>query len=469
MIRGLTGKWLLAVGFTMTTGLLLLGAASYQMIVGHFTNYVEKNLMDRTRSYASLLSSDFSAETLEQIRTVEERPGRRVVVFTKSGQAFGKPDRKDSILAAEIQKRLHTTQASEVKRIDLPDTGKTALMAVASFHAGGGDSGTVAVTMEMNWLSDLFRSLGSLILLAGVGALSIGGGMALLLSRRTVGPILEIRDVADRLAQGDYRARVQVRGNDELASLGKQMNQLADSLDYYRSSRQEFLSDVAHELRTPLSYVKGYSAWLQMRDPGEEKRRQLLTVIREQTGRLERLVEDLVTLSRLDEGKMEIEKKRISPTERASRVLEELESRASEVGVILRFDSSYDGIFCFDPVRFDQILINLLDNAIRHSESGGLVEVRLSPGLGGGIRIRVADQGVGMEPEELDRIWERFYRVEKSRARRYGGSGLGLSIVRRLVELHGGTIEVRSRSGDGTTFLMEFPKTDCDEEEEDGR
>lgn len=97
------------------------------------------------------------------------------------------------------------------------------------------------------------------------------------------------------------------------------------------------------------------------------------------------------------------------------------------------------------------------------------MEVRLSPGLGGGIRIRVADQGVGMEPEELDRIWERFYRVEKSRARRYGGSGLGLSIVRRLVELHGGTIEVRSRSGDGTTFLMEFPKTDCDEEEEDGR
>lgn len=296
------------------------------------------------------------------------------------------------------------------------------------------------------------------MLLAGVGALLIGGGIALLLSHQTVRPILDIRNAAVRLAHGDYQTRVSVRGNDELTSLGKSMNELAQSLDSYRSSRRTFLSEVSHELRTPLSYLKGYTALLDERDLSKEKSKRLTQVIREQTDRLERLVEDLVTLSRLDEGKLEVDKAYILPAERVEKVIQELEPHAEKNGVQLRWSSQVDQTLWFDPVRFDQILLNLLDNAIRHSEAGGQVHVSLStlPETDR-MRMEVQDHGMGMDTEELERIWDRFYRVEKSRSREHGGSGLGLSIVRRLVHLHQGTIEVRSRPGEGTVFLMEFP------------
>ncbi|WP_169713650.1 sensor histidine kinase [Paludifilum halophilum] len=458
MMRGITGKWLLSVVVTMTIGLLLLGTASYQVVTGHFASFVGKNLEDRTRTYASLLSEDFSQQTLEHIRRMERGSGRWVYLFQPSGQLYDGSEQKDTALIDAVRGRLQDREGTQRHRLTLPGSQRPALMVASPFAPSGKEAGTVVVILEMSWLTATFRSLEALILLAGVGALSIGGGIALLLSRRTVRPILDIRNAAVQLAHGDYRTRIPVRGNDELTSLGERMNELAQSLDYYRSSRRTFLSEISHELRTPLSYLKGYTALLEERDLSEQKSRRLKRVIREQTDRLERLVEDLVTLSRLDEGKLELNKERISPTRRIQKVIRELEPHAEKKGVQLRWSGRVNEGLWFDPVRFDQILINLLDNAIHHSEAGSEVEVTLSPSPEANwIRIEVKDRGVGMEAEELERIWERFYRVEKSRSREHGGSGLGLSIVQRLVNLHQGSIEVKSQPGEGTIFVMEFP------------
>ena len=457
MIRGITGKWLLSVLVTMTIGLLLLGTASYQVVTGHFASFVGKNLEDRTRIYASLLSEDFSPKTLEYIRRMEQGSGRWVFVFQPSGELYNDKPKEKALIQA-VQDRLRQRDGVQRHRMTVPGSRRSALMVASPFTPSEKARGTVAVVLEMTWLSSIFHSLESLMLLAGVGALLIGGGIALLLSHQTVRPILDIRNAAVRLAHGDYQTRVSVRGNDELTSLGKSMNELAQSLDSYRSSRRTFLSEVSHELRTPLSYLKGYTALLDERDLSKEKSKRLTQVIREQTDRLERLVEDLVTLSRLDEGKLEVDKAYILPAERVEKVIQELEPHAEKNGVQLRWSSQVDQTLWFDPVRFDQILFNLLDNAIRHSEAGGQVHVSLStlPETDR-MRMEVQDHGMGMDTEELERIWDRFYRVEKSRSREHGGSGLGLSIVRRLVHLHQGTIEVRSRPGEGTVFLMEFP------------
>jgi signal transduction histidine kinase len=197
---------------------------------------------------------------------------------------------------------------------------------------------------------------------------------------------------------------------------------------------------------------------LREQDIQGQEAQKLLGVIREQTDRLERLVGDLVTLSHLDEGELKVRRERFDLRRHLRRIAEEVAPRAEERGIRLDWEVRGEGEVFLDPDRLDQILLNLLDNALRYSRRGGQVRVTgIIDREKNRVRIDVADEGIGIPKEELKRIWDRFYRVEKSRARRFGGSGLGLSIVKQLTDLLGGSVEVHSEPGKGTTFVLTFP------------
>ncbi len=219
--------------------------------------------------------------------------------------------------------------------------------------------------------------------------------------------------------------------------------------------KRELVAGVSHELRTPLTAMKGYLELLR-EDLGEEAGRRL-DVVERHLNRLIGIVEDLVTLSRLESPSVRLEKRRINLADVVESVCRLWGARAAEKGVELVFGGS--ACVFGDPFVLEQVVANLVDNAVKYTDSGGRVEVRVGKRDGWAV-LEVEDTGCGIPREHLDRIFERFYVVDKSRSRRLGGTGLGLSIVKHAVSLHGGRVEVRSKVGKGSIFTVFLPLTE---------
>jgi two-component system sensor histidine kinase BaeS len=291
-----------------------------------------------------------------------------------------------------------------------------------------------------------------------IGGMALSSALLLIVmfARRLALPLLRMKDVTRELANRRYDARVKVKGADEISQLGESINELGARLQYHEEKRNEFLADVAHELRTPLSYIQGYSQVLEqgwVQDEAEQ-RRYLQLIVRE-TQRLQRLVGDLTDLAELQADGVRLEFTAVDLAEVVATTVEKMEPFAQEKGVrlqVLAESSTVRG----DRDRLEQVMINLLSNAIRFTEAGGEVKVRLLR-RDCECELLVEDTGIGIPPEDLPHLFERFYRVEKSRNREKGGMGLGLAIVKRIVDSHGGRVTVESKLGKGTVVHLTFP------------
>jgi two-component system phosphate regulon sensor histidine kinase PhoR len=222
--------------------------------------------------------------------------------------------------------------------------------------------------------------------------------------------------------------------------------------------RRDFVANASHELRTPLTAIQGFAETLLGTELSDEDRRSYLEIIDRHARRLGEIVRDLLALSTAETGKWRVEPRQVDAAEIARAVIRSLEPRSIEGGLEVRCEVEGDSNVFVDPRILEQILTNLLDNAIKYTESGGEVEVSIRESKHR-TRISVRDTGIGIPLEDRGRIFERFYRVDKARSRSAGGTGLGLSIVRHLVQRLGGEVSVDSRLGEGTTFSFSVPKT----------
>jgi two-component system phosphate regulon sensor histidine kinase PhoR len=229
-------------------------------------------------------------------------------------------------------------------------------------------------------------------------------------------------------------------------------------LERLEEVRRDFVANASHELRTPLTAIQGFAETLLGTEISEEERRSYLQIIDRHARRLGEIVRDLLALSTAETGKWRVEPRQIDAAEIARAVIRSLEPRSVEGELKVRCDVDGDSSVFADPRILEQILTNLLDNAIKYTEPGGEVEVKIRASKDR-TRISVSDTGIGIPLEDRARIFERFYRVDKARSRSAGGTGLGLSIVRHLVQRLGGEISVDSRLGEGTTFLFSVPKS----------
>jgi len=288
------------------------------------------------------------------------------------------------------------------------------------------------------------------LLLAGA-VLGVTLVLCALLARQVVRPLRGMAHTALRASEGDLGARVDYRRADEVGEVAQAFNAMAERRQQLEVARRQLVSDVSHELRTPVSNAR---AWLEGAQDGlVETNDELLASLHEEMVHLQRLIEDLHEISLGDAGELRIQRERFDLRPLLEQVAASFGGAAEAAGVELVVDVSSDGWVDADPMRLRQALSNLVANALRHTPSGGRVELDGAPG-----RVSVTDTGEGIPPEELDRIFERFHRVDRSRSRTSGGSGLGLAIVRQIVEAHGGTTTARSRPGSGTTVVLTFPE-----------
>jgi signal transduction histidine kinase len=294
-------------------------------------------------------------------------------------------------------------------------------------------------------------SVMTVVIAAAVVAVLASLGLALLLARMLARPLGEIGAAARRIADGDYAARVPREGPEELASLADSFNQMAASLEEQERMRRDFIANAAHELRTPLTNLQGYLEAL--RDGVLPPDPATFDSLREEVDRLTRLAASLDVLGGAGVDRGPAREVDVGATVRASADL--VGPVLARRSISLTVDAPAGLLVHARADELTQVLANLLQNAVRYTPSGGEIRVTAARAEGG-VTVTVANTGPGIPPDDLPRVWERFYRVEKSRDRARGGAGIGLAIVRQLVEDAGGRVGATSEGG-WTTFWLTLP------------
>ena len=292
--------------------------------------------------------------------------------------------------------------------------------------------------------------------------LALSVAFALLVAALTTRQLGELRAGARRLAAGDLGTTVDVYGVDEVADLARAFNRMSQELALsfgkqrrLEEERRVLLASVSHDLRTPLAAIRAMVEAINDRVVTEpEAVQRYLSLIGAETEHLGRLIDDLFELARIESGSLELRLGAVPLPELITEVVDGLRIGAQEKGVDLRTECAGDlPLLALDAPRMQRVLVNLIQNAVRHTPAGGHVDVRVER-ANGHVQLSVADTGEGIAAEDRARVFDRFYRGEKSRSRESGGAGLGLAIARGIVEAHHGTIEVESALGRGSRFII---------------
>lgn len=305
---------------------------------------------------------------------------------------------------------------------------------------------------EFRFLGALRRATWAAALTGVLAAVLLG----VLVARRVTAPLRALSEAAGRVGRGDLSPRVPVPDDEDLGGLARAFNTMTADLSRLEESRRHLAADIAHELGTPLAVLQANLEG--MLDGVVETTPERLAALHTQVRLLSRLVDDLRDLSLAQAGRLVLDRQPADLAAMVQDVLAALLPYAGERRVALRTEVAA-GLpqARLDRDRMLQVIHNLLDNAIRHTPAGGEVTVGLAPAADG-LRLWVRDDGPGIPPEEVERVFDRFYRLDASRTRASGGTGLGLAIVRALVEAHGGRVWVESRPKAGSTFVVSLPR-----------
>ncbi len=460
--------WRLAIGFIVFLAVMLIvqGGLFLWIVAGAEGALPTHSLVEFATFTASDVGDEIEHDPRVDIgRYLRERYGqmpRSVFVIMSDGRFFGTraPIRQQAIVS-RAREWLASGQPPQVLPLRY---GR--VTAFARLSVRGVPVGVVAVQPGGPSFRILREIVPTMLLMAGV--LMLGGtGLAALLIFRPVNRRLKgVEEAARRLGAGDLAARAPVGGGDEITAVARAFNRMADDLamravqlqESDRARRQLF-ADVSHELMTPLTAIRGYVETLGLPEvkTDEQTRRRYMHIVEEETLRLEAIIGDLLDLARLEAGGGTLKWQDVRVKDLFARVMARHERQAQEKEVALAacVEPGAEAVKG-DPDRLEQALQNLATNAFRYTGAGGRVDLRAAPG-DGCLILQVRDTGRGIPPEHLPMIFDRFYKVDASRSGTEAGSGLGLSIVKAIVERHGGTISVTSEPGVQTVFEVRLP------------
>lgn len=301
----------------------------------------------------------------------------------------------------------------------------------------------------------LSSAINRFLIWGSLGAIAIALVLTFVLSGYILSPIRALTATARKLGQGDFSQRVMIKRKGEVGELAHTFNTMASDLERSEKLRRNMVADVAHELRTPLSNISGYLEAI--RDGVVKPDNATIDSLCDESDLLARLINDLQELALSDAGELKL----IRQPENISQLTEQAATAIQAISMDKNISVSLNVPDILPPVNIDyhrisQVLRNLLSNALAHTPDGGKIDVSAVQ-QGNWVKVTVTDNGEGIPAEDLPNVFERFYRVDKSRARTKGGNGLGLTIAKRLVEAHGGTLEVQSETGKGSRFSFTLP------------
>lgn len=447
-------RWKLLVAFALIAFLAAGGTyfLTTRAVKSRFDAFREENRQLAAQEFAAALAQIWeSAQSWDDLKALFRYQAvivrERTIIYQRS--AFGQfmvVDSGYTVVGCAMEEMLGECLADDAEFRALVDRYGVPIM------VGGMRVGTV-VPLDIAALNpleeDFLRSIQRAVLVGGAAALVAAAFLAVLLAAQLSRPLKRLILATARLAHGDLAHRVVIRTRDEIGHLGRAFNEMAAALESSEKARRNLLTDVAHELRTPLSVVRGNLEG--MLDGVFPLTPEALAPVYDQTLHLAELVEDLRTLTLAEAGHLHLVRQPTDIGELARAVVEAVRPTAAEDAVTIQVSAELGLHANVDPRRIRQILGNLIDNALCYSPQGGTITVTVDR-VDSEIHVSVKDEGPGIPPEDLPHVFERFYQGDKSRSGE--GTGLGLAIARELVQAYGGRIWVTNRGGAEFTFTV---------------
>lgn len=268
-------------------------------------------------------------------------------------------------------------------------------------------------------------------------------------------PIEQINEATKKVALGEYDIELESKREDEIGELTNNFNKMTHGLKSTENLQKEFINNVSHEIKTPVSSIEGFAKFLKDKNLTQEEREEYANIIIEEAKRLENLTGKILKLSKLNNQEIITNKQEIEVAEQIRKAISLLEPKWSKKDIKINV-SLEEKIFLGDEDLIFQVWVNIIDNAIKFSNEGGSIDIKVYE-KDGNINVEIKDRGIGMKEEELEKVYDRFYQIDRSHSKE--GSGLGLAIVKRIVELSEGEIEIKSKENKGTTVIVKLPVT----------
>lgn len=411
-------------------------------------------LLSSGSNHRNVLEDHYSDETITHIVLMEAGKDREVIITGLDNEII-----RSSVEEVE----LYLPYLSLIQNLDVgkdqivnPEWKDTPYIVSAHPYDLGGDrSGYVVMFQSSQPIERLVTKLNLHFGLAGGASIVILFIIYSILSKFLTRPLIRMKEATENLSEGKFDVSLPAMENDELGELSTAIMKLATDLERIKKERNEFLASVSHELGTPLTYLIGYLKVAMREELTEEERNHYLHIIAEESNRMKELVKNLMDLAKMDEMSFTVTKEEF-PAKKFMEDIHQLVYPAFKLKKVeLELLCESDFMIYADPIRLEQMVLNLLDNALKYSDELTTVTLKISKEPPYTV-VTVTDEGIGIPASEIDLIFEKLYRIEKSRSRSYGGSGLGLPIVKELVEAHDGMIEVKSVVGEGSTITIKI-------------
>lgn len=461
--KSITRRWLTNNFGIVVLILLVISAAMITSVQSYYYSSAQQYLVSKLNAvngiltrYAEDAGTDLNTElrsTLERFSDKErmelmaiDYEGR--IVLTSSGFSSNSltnmPDYDSAMNNSNSYgySMLHTENDEHIMAVTYP------ISAISS------EFSAIRVVTSLEAIDHTVNGIALLIIGIAVAIILLLGGMGMYFMRSLIRPIREINASTEKFAKGDFSARINPRGEDEISELCVSINHMADALSNMEDMKNEFISSVSHELRTPLTAIKGWAETLNDVGVDSQTTQKGLRVIIGETERLSQMVEELLDFSRMQSGHFTLQQANMDVlAELGDAVLIYME-RAKKDEIRIIYDEPEMLPFVFgDKSRIRQVFINIIDNAIKYSERGGLVEITADAPDEKSVRIVVKDHGCGIKASDLPKIKTKFYKPNHTRR----GSGIGLAVADEIITMHGGTLDIASEEQVGTTVTITLP------------
>lgn len=462
--RSITRRWLTNNFGVILMILLLIEVAMISSVQSYYYRSAQQYLVSKLNTVNSLLTryaadtrNNLSTELRATIESFSEKDRMELmaidyegkIVLTSSGfsleQLTSMPDYDSAMNSEKVSYGYSITRT---------DNGEHVMAVTYPITAISSEYSAIRVVTSLETIDRAIRSFVIVITCVAAAVMTLLGVTGLYFMRSIIRPIQEINASTEKFANGDFSARINPRGSDEIGELCVSINHMADALANMEAMKNEFISSVSHELRTPLTAIKGWAETLNDGGMDHETMQKGLRVIVGETERLSQMVEELLDFSRMQSGHFTLQMATMDVlAELGDAVLIYVE-RANQDGVRVVYEEPEMLPFVYgDKNRIRQVFINIIDNAIKYSERGGMVAI-VAEAIGEtAVRVTVRDNGCGIRAADLPKIKTKFYKPNHTRR----GSGIGLAVADEIVTMHGGTLEIQSQEQVGTTVTITLP------------
>ena len=462
-------KYYIAIAATVIASLIILGTIFSFFLYDYWKEKNLDDLLSNSVALSAAITSENNSHSLEEnakssyvssiigvYKTTDEND---TYIIDNEGKMLNQSNASVPVLPEEIfilSKNLGRSD-SYLNTLSWKEYGGKCLVAINPVISAGSKVGAVVAVKPAKAFFSFIDSILRLFVFSALASLVVSVGVAYYLVYRVYKPISQLKEATKHIGAGDYSYRVEIDGENEFAYLGVAFNKMADDLSALESSRRSFIANVSHELKTPMTTIGGYIDAIMDGTISADKQNHYLQIISSEVKRLSRLVVAMLNLSKIEAGERKLSKKEVNLSSMLFEVVLSFEQRIEQNNIeIIGLDSIGDISATVDSDMIYQVFYNLVDNAVKFTDNGGRVALRLTEQNGKAV-FRIINECSGITKEDLSKIFERFYKVDRSRHFDTQGFGLDLYIAKTIVGMHGGQITARSTEGKSCEFLFWIP------------